>query len=233
MFWLALLRACLVYTIDRLSMAYSFKKPPMQNNSLNQTAIKLMSIGPWLYTIISIWIYSNQQVFENEIPTSSGDQIVPYSGHHISDLFTQVNPASPLLFSLGFMIITKIIYDTSLIKLGSKLYSKKVAIQEHKVSRPSNDRSFAESLKWKKSFQWVREAVVAHELLGIDSIEPHAFDQLIRASLTQQTAKDENVKAESYLQSLPNYDMLSNYEYGSKYLYVPCVFPTRGSVAVS
>ena len=59
LFWLALLYFSLQYTIDRLQMAYSYKKPAMLDNSMNQTAIWLMFFGPWLYTLTSIWIFSN------------------------------------------------------------------------------------------------------------------------------------------------------------------------------
>lgn len=60
LFWLALLYFFLQYTFDRLQMAYSYRRPPMLGNELNLLAIWMMSLGPWLYLIVGIWVFSNQ-----------------------------------------------------------------------------------------------------------------------------------------------------------------------------
>ena len=59
LFWLALLYFILQYNIDRLMMAYSYRKPPMLDNSMNSSAIWLMKFGPWLYCLFSLWLFSN------------------------------------------------------------------------------------------------------------------------------------------------------------------------------
>ena len=58
-------------------MAYSYRKPPMLDNSMNSSAIWLMKFGPWLYCFFSLWLFSNQAVFKNHTPILTGHYAVP------------------------------------------------------------------------------------------------------------------------------------------------------------
>ena len=41
-------------------MAYSYRRPAMVDNSINQFAIKLIALAPTFYILNAIWLFSNQ-----------------------------------------------------------------------------------------------------------------------------------------------------------------------------
>ena len=63
MFWLALIYFLVMTTLDRLALAYSYKRPVMLDDSLNVSAINLMKLGPWIYLVVLINLFMNQKVY--------------------------------------------------------------------------------------------------------------------------------------------------------------------------
>ena len=59
MFIIVLVGLIALYVNERLSMAYSYKKPPMYDNRVIQFTLKLLQFSPVLYFISAAWLFSN------------------------------------------------------------------------------------------------------------------------------------------------------------------------------
>lgn len=60
MFPIATVGLCFNLFTERLRMAYSYRKPPMYDNSLSEKTLRALGWAPVLYFIMSIWLFSNQ-----------------------------------------------------------------------------------------------------------------------------------------------------------------------------
>lgn len=71
-----------------------------------------MGFGPWLYGFTSIWLFSNQQVFQNYVPRIGGDVLIPSSGHTVKEVFTTLTP-SAVFVTLILSFIALKLFDKS------------------------------------------------------------------------------------------------------------------------
>ena len=86
LFPIAFLNLFILYTVERLMVAYSYQKPPMYDQTVNNYTINMLYIAPILYTISSIWFFSNQQVFRNHFERLEPDYLYPMTGHKVAQL---------------------------------------------------------------------------------------------------------------------------------------------------
>ena len=49
-----------MYVVERLSMAYSYKQPPMFSNSMSKTLVGYLFMGPLMHYMTAISAFSNQ-----------------------------------------------------------------------------------------------------------------------------------------------------------------------------
>ena len=63
----ALCNVTLRYNIERLMLAYFYRRPPVHDSSLNQNTLLMISLAPILYCFSAAWTFSNQQVFRNKV----------------------------------------------------------------------------------------------------------------------------------------------------------------------
>lgn len=84
-------------TMERLMLAYSYQKPLMQDSLIAKSCIRTMRVAPFLYNLNALWAFSNQQVFNNKVAVNDGASIYPLAGHTFYQIFTQLNPATPLI----------------------------------------------------------------------------------------------------------------------------------------
>jgi hypothetical protein len=75
-------------------MAYSYQRPPMYDNSINDFTLKLLNWAPLLYSGMAAWIFSNQQVFRNVFNAQSTTLLFPDADHTFEQFFTQINIGS-------------------------------------------------------------------------------------------------------------------------------------------
>jgi hypothetical protein len=57
---IAFLSLITFYVIERLLVAYSYREPPLFDQSLNREAIKMLMLAPILYLSVGFWMYSNK-----------------------------------------------------------------------------------------------------------------------------------------------------------------------------
>ena len=59
LFPIALVYMIVLYTTDRLALAYWYRRPPVYDEKMNETTITLLSFAPFLYSGMACWLYSN------------------------------------------------------------------------------------------------------------------------------------------------------------------------------
>lgn len=60
LFPIALFSLIVLYTIERLLVAYSYKQPPMYDDKLNKSTINMLMFAPILYCAFGYWMFSNK-----------------------------------------------------------------------------------------------------------------------------------------------------------------------------
>lgn len=76
------------YISEKLRMAYSYQKPPMYDSSLSQHTLSALGYAPILYCLSAAWIFSNQQVFRDVVPTITGEFLYPLQEHQFGQFFS-------------------------------------------------------------------------------------------------------------------------------------------------
>ena len=188
LFWLALFYFWLQYTIDRCLMAYSYRKPPMLDNSMNKSAVWLMTFGPWLYCLFSIILFSNQSVFENEVRELTGQFSVPPASDYITTTFTTLTPSIVFIVLIVGFLMLKVFDRVQVLRehffrlvRPSKLSLLLPNLGEHarKDEMVLNGATYCQALKWKHIDYTIREEVVGTQRFGIERLRALEFDQVV------------------------------------------------------
>ena len=59
LFPIALFGMIVLYVTNRYQLAYINRRPPIYDQKMNITAIKMLAVAPLLYILVGAWIYSN------------------------------------------------------------------------------------------------------------------------------------------------------------------------------
>ena len=108
MFPLAFVSLFLFYNCERLMIAYSYRKPPMYTSKTNQRTLALRMAAPIIYAINGAWMYSNQQLFRNDVVPNRSDFLFAESDHFIHQFFYQLTPGSIFFIYLALMLLYSI-----------------------------------------------------------------------------------------------------------------------------
>ena len=60
LFPIALLGMIILYSTNRVCLAYFNRRPPVYDSKMNNTVLKLLGFAPLLYVATGAWVYSNQ-----------------------------------------------------------------------------------------------------------------------------------------------------------------------------
>jgi len=205
-------------TMERLMLAYSYKKPLMQDSLIAKSSIKTMRIAPFLYNLTALAAFSNQQVFNNHVVVNDGTKIYPLADHTFYQIFKQLNPATPLVF-LFFTQIILMILESPFQKIGDRIHNKeKINIIVENLP------NYFHSLKNKVRRRWLAEEIIASERLGMSS-----------TTTVEKLDGEEcaSMKGKPKLQGVPNYDILANPVYRRKFAYVDCSISARVEYCIS
>ena len=82
LFPIGLFGLIVLYCTSRIQLAYFSKRPPAYGLEMSQIVIKMLRIPPLLYVFTGIWLYSNQQVFEDRVLPMTDSTLMMDSGHH-------------------------------------------------------------------------------------------------------------------------------------------------------
>ena len=67
LFPIACLFFIISYIVERLTLAYSFRKPPMYDDVLNKSAVSILKVAPLFMMFFGFWIMGNRQIFYNDV----------------------------------------------------------------------------------------------------------------------------------------------------------------------
>ena len=81
LFPLAWFAVFLQYTMERLMMAYSYRKPIMYDSEINRNCLKMLGFAPLVYVFSAAWTFSNQPVFFGEVVFDVDETLFAGSGH--------------------------------------------------------------------------------------------------------------------------------------------------------
>ena len=84
LFPIGLFGLVVLYVTNRFSLAYLCRAPPVYDEKMNMTTIKLLKMAPLLYVCVGAWIFSNQQTFYNTVTPNKGQDIFMPSDHKFS-----------------------------------------------------------------------------------------------------------------------------------------------------
>jgi hypothetical protein len=54
-----------MYIVERITLAYQFRQPPVYDAQLNLQAIEVLKLAPFLMFIVGYWALGNRQIFFN------------------------------------------------------------------------------------------------------------------------------------------------------------------------
>ena len=83
--WVAIF---ILYSVERLSIFYSYQRPPMYDDTLTRSAITTMYAAPVICLLMGAWAFSNQQVFYNYTNEIDEHHVYPLGGHKFRQFFT-------------------------------------------------------------------------------------------------------------------------------------------------
>lgn len=96
-----------LYIVERLMMAYSYRKPPMTGTVTNQTVMKMLLGAPIVYCCMAMWLFSNRQVFENKVITNEAEFLFANTDHFMGQFLTTITPGT-IFFIL--LIVLSVVY---------------------------------------------------------------------------------------------------------------------------
>ncbi len=117
LFPIATIYFIVMYSVEKLCLTYYFKKPPMFDEKLNESAIGTLKWAPVFMMIFGYWIMGNNQIFNNYVSESvyKTDPITTdHKGYNI-----RLDVSLPLLI-IGVIFFIFIFFNDFLMSLIQK-----------------------------------------------------------------------------------------------------------------
>jgi len=105
MFPICFVSVIVLYMVERLCVAYSYKQPPMYDDKLNKSTLNMLYFTPLLYGMFGWWMYTNKQFFDNEVGLKHRLNESPQLNHTIGNSFSMTNQSAPLLVFVILYIV--------------------------------------------------------------------------------------------------------------------------------
>lgn len=94
-----------MYFVERLSLAYYFKRPPMYDEKLNENALFILKHAPLLMFLFGYWGFGNRQIFFNEAPDRLYVNTIVDPEHELFDYSKGPNQTMMILFVLWVLLM--------------------------------------------------------------------------------------------------------------------------------
>ena len=105
LFIVAFINILLRYYVERILLAYYYRRPIMYDSQLNQNTLFAISLAPLIYCVSAAWTFSNQQVFKNEAVTNKTENYYPPPHHYWGQFFHQLTPGTPYIILLVLLVM--------------------------------------------------------------------------------------------------------------------------------
>jgi len=207
LFPICLLGFTVLYTMEKLTITYFFRKPPMFDEKLNESAIRKMKYAPIFMMFFGYWCMSNVQLFTNK----SGEivsTLVPVDTFHTMFSFN-VNQALPLVI-VGFLLLIIIFFD-DLVQKALIWIGLLSADDEDEVDEGLG--TYWECIDEHDRQVWYLDETHMQKNLGITTLDAAAYKELKEGKPVKKT-----------MGQTPNYEIVSNPRYAEAFQYVPIDF---------
>ena len=114
LFPIAAIYFIVLYTVEKLCITYYYKKPPMYDEKLNESAIGTLKWAPVFMMIFGFWIMSNNQLFHNYVHESVYRSEPIKTNHKGFNL--KADAGLPLLIA-GIVFFFFIFFNDTLLKI--------------------------------------------------------------------------------------------------------------------
>jgi hypothetical protein len=116
--------------IERLLVTYSYREPPLFDQTLHRDALRLIKFAPLIYCAVAFWMFGNPQIFGTDVYYLRRYSQHQVTNHTLSSALDNLDYHNePLLILFGFLMITnfvsKLVYkvtfkDSTTIDMGSE-----------------------------------------------------------------------------------------------------------------
>ena len=230
----------ILYATLRLRIAYSVKRFPNYDRKMNKAMILCLRFCPLIYSLISGWLYSNQQVMKNTVlANESHSSFNADSGHTLSQIFTQLTPGT-IFFLMSFCLLLQTAYLLAMRfcpakfscccpRIGhSKYYS---GSDFEKIGTKKENRNFYEVLTDTQKESLLREEAGNRMRTGIAHLSEDSIKKLMLA-VSDGSGKEPSGTSHK-LVGFYSYDILADRDNCQRFEYVPCFYPDRTKRVIS
>ena len=107
LFPIGLLALIILYVNGRLQLAYYCRRPPVYDERMNETSIRLLGFAPLLYCSMAVFVYSNRCTFYNDVYANTNAGF--FSQEH-DRYYKQVTSMSPAIVFLVYLCLVIILF---------------------------------------------------------------------------------------------------------------------------
>ena len=161
------------YIVERLMMAYSYRRPPMFGTETNQVCLRALLGAPVVYCVFAMWMFNNQQVFENKLVVNKGKYFFADSDHNLTDIWTHVTPGMPFAILLSFYLLFVIF--KSCVKLCEKHLNCDYLSKKFKIKVVQSLEPFYQALSHKQLKSIIKEETVVRDKLGFKRLTEESY----------------------------------------------------------
>ena len=100
-----------LYCMEKLMLHYSYREPPMYDESLNKNALSILTIAPLLFLSFGYWMLSSKQLLSNSFLQVINAADSPRESYHLftgvfsSHSYSTSNVAMPLLVTFWVLLV--------------------------------------------------------------------------------------------------------------------------------
>lgn len=203
LFPLACLFFVVSYLVERITLAFSYRKPPMYDDALNKSAIGFLKIAPLFMMFFGFWTMGNRQIFNNEVEGReyrTDPVITKHAGYEI-----KVDQTLPL-FIVACIIVVFLIFTGLLHKL---LLQCKLVPDDKEDEVDEQLGNYTLCLGEKNRKAWLIEEIHQRKTLGFKNVSEDMLEELKRVQKPHK----------KIVKSTPNYEITSNTKYADAFQY--------------
>lgn len=219
LFPIAALSLFVLFIIEKLMLHYSYREPPMYDESLNKNALAILTWAPVLFLSFGYWMMSSRQLLSNQLPNSINHRDDPMVTNHVlsevfkSHAYQNSNVAMPLLVTfwviLGLTLFRAFIYKClcwvlPVLQIGD--FEIDEGLPPYFETLDDNDRNWS-----------IEEEKNARENLGLHILDDETLQKLKTTSL-----------GSGHMKGTHCYDILANELYLDDFQYFSPAKGDRG-----
>ena len=172
------------YIMERLMVIYFYRKPPMLDDELNNRALQMMKWAALLFALNGYWVFSNRQIFSNDITPKTRASAIEITNHTVFKLHDD-NSQLLLWASIAMALIFVLVEVVNALKNCLFTKSKKKELME--IEDLPN---YYAGLYKKDIDTIVKEEANMRQNLGFKKLADDTLDKMYLALTKQSSFRD-------------------------------------------